>query len=78
MLIPMAVALWFLCGLLAIHLAFIAARRQSETFDPVHIWLAVLGPVSLVLACFMIADGNNGDCAAKSPAARLIRGKGTA
>lgn len=56
MLIALIVTLWQLSGLLAIHLAFAAARRDQEIFDPIHIWLAVLGPVSLILACLTLAE----------------------
>jgi hypothetical protein len=57
MLITAAVIFWFLCGLLAIYLAFGTARRHQEVFDPIHIWLAMLGPVSLIFVCFTFADG---------------------
>jgi hypothetical protein len=58
MLIAVGVALWFVCGLLAIHLAFAAARSQGDVFDAIHVWLALLGPVSLVLAWFTFTDGS--------------------
>lgn len=56
MLIAVAVTLWILCGLTAVHLAFAAARSHQEPFDPIHIWLAVLGPISLIPACFAWAE----------------------
>jgi hypothetical protein len=59
MLITAGAVFWFLCGLLAIYLAFAAARRHQEIFDPIHIWLAILGPITLVLACIIFADGNH-------------------
>ncbi len=67
MLIAFAVTLWFLCGLVAIHVAFDVARRHSGIFDPVHIWLAVLGPISLVLACFMLVDSTRDESTAILP-----------
>jgi len=73
MLIPMAVAVWFLCGILAIYLAFASARRNSEIFDPVHIWLAILGPVSLALACILFAEGSHEKRPTSFPGTRLIR-----
>lgn len=59
MLIAVGVTLWFLCGLLAIYLAFVAARNHQETFDPIHIWLAILGPISLIPACLIYAETKN-------------------
>jgi len=56
MLIALVIVLWFFCGLAGIHLAFAAARNRQEIFDPVHIWLAILGPISLVLAGITYAD----------------------
>lgn len=50
MLIAVAVALWFFCGLMGTHLAFAGSRNREEPFDPVHVWLAVLGPVGLLFA----------------------------
>ena len=58
MLLSTVVLLWFLCGMAGIHLAFAAARSRQESFDPVHIWLAILGPISLVLAGIAFADGD--------------------
>jgi hypothetical protein len=63
MLIALVIVLWFLCGLAGIHLAFAAARSRQENFDPVHIWLAILGPISLVLAGITYADGERGTAA---------------
>lgn len=59
MLITAALIFWFFSGLVAIHLAFAAARKRQEVFDPVHIWLALLGPVSLVFVCLSIAGGKD-------------------
>ena len=58
MLLSVTVALWFLCGLAAIYLAFSTARRYQEDFDPIHIWLAVLGPLGLILACLTLLGRN--------------------
>ena len=66
MLIALVIVLWFLCGLAGIHLAFAAARSRQDNFDPVHIWLAILGPISLVLAGITFADANRGSAAAAS------------
>jgi hypothetical protein len=58
MLLAVAVTLWFLCGLLAIYMAFLVARSRKDIFDPVHIWLAVLGPLGLLLACLTFVWGD--------------------
>jgi hypothetical protein len=58
MLTAVAVTLWFFCGLMAIHLAFAAARSRQDLFDPIHVWLALLGPIALVLACFTRAEAS--------------------
>ncbi len=58
MLMIPVILLWFLCGLGGIHLAFAAARSRQDSFDPVHTWLAILGPISLVLAWITFADAN--------------------
>lgn len=55
MLLSMGIVLWFLCGLLAVYLAFTAARMQKDIFDPAHIWLAMLGPLGLIPACLVFA-----------------------
>lgn len=64
MMIGVAVTLWFLCGLLAIYLAFAAARHREDLFDPIHIWLALLGPIGLVLAWLTFMDWNQNHRAA--------------
>ena len=69
MLIALVIVLWFLCGLAGIHLAFAAARSRQDNFDPVHIWLAIMGPISLVLAGITFADANRGSAAAAEASA---------
>jgi len=56
MIVAATVAFWFLCGILAIYLAFASARNHGELFEPIHVWLALLGPVGLALACFTLRD----------------------
>lgn len=67
MLIAAAIALWFLCGLMAIYLAFAAARNREDLFDPIHVWLALLGPVSLILACLTFRNWSQDERPAHSP-----------
>lgn len=56
MLLAIAVTLWFVCGLLATYVAFAVARRHRDIFDPIHVWLAVLGPIGLLFTCLTLAS----------------------